>query len=132
MSQIHVGYVLASKCPSSLAEFYSFAIGEEILSGVNDEHFCVFHPAGLKLQIYRPSRKHTFPIRGKASALCIWRETCDNPLEVLVEWASSLVSKGGNIVEEPRMESFGAEAWMEDPEGNYFLICIPTSKWSSL
>ena len=125
MSQVHVGWVLASETPSLLAEFYSFAMNAKVTPGRNNSHFWVQHSGGMTLQVYRPSRSKSFPTKGRASALCLWRDPSADPLAEIDDWSSTLIAKGAKLSEKPRMESFGAESWMKDPEGNCFLILIP-------
>ena len=39
-----------------------------------------------------------------------------------------LQAKGAAVLEPPRSEPFGAEAWLLDPEENPFLIIVPSSR----
>jgi hypothetical protein len=47
------------------------------------------------------------------------------PLPTIEKWVGVLISRDAKLAQEPTVEPFGAEAWMTDPEGNYFLIYVP-------
>ncbi len=42
-----------------------------------------------------------------------------------MEWLEQAQGIGAVVEEEPRLESFGAEAWLNDPEGNALLLLVP-------
>ena len=125
MSEIEVSWVIASERPKELAEFYAFVINGEIREGKNNQHFLIVDPTGLKIHIYRPSEKCTWQKMGHASSICMATKPSLDPLSEIEEWSSRLISNGATVVEGPRVESFGAESWIADPEGNYFLILAP-------
>ncbi len=118
--------MIASKNPQNLCKFYASAIHGEIVQGINNTHFWVYQKASkLKIQIYRPSRSKPWPLIGKALAPCLQNKASKNPLITLENWTEELISYGAIAIENPNLESFGAEAWMKDPEGNYFLAYVP-------
>jgi hypothetical protein len=41
---------------------------------------------------------------------------------------SHAIGLGASVVEPARLEPFGAECWMNDPEGNAFLMLIPIAR----
>jgi hypothetical protein len=41
---------------------------------------------------------------------------------------SHALSLGASVVEPARLEPFGAECWMNDPEDNAFLVLIPIAR----
>ncbi len=124
MSSIQVGLAIASKKPRKLSEFYVFATEGDLLSGHNQDHFLVVNCNGMSIQIYKPS-ENFFYSRGRAASLCLQKDPTSYPLAALNQWVESLLANGANLVSQPTIESFGAEAWMSDPEGNYFLILVP-------
>ena len=128
MSPIHLSVVIASSHPQKLSEFYAFATNGDLLPGISSDHYVISHPNGLSIQIYRPSKNRSWPDRGRSSALCLQETPSENPIFLISKWATSLISKGASIVEQPTLEVFGAESWLIDPEGNYFLIFVPKIK----
>jgi len=128
MSSIEISLAIASKNPRRISEFYVFAIDGELFTGLNEDHFLVVNCNGMTIQVYKPSEKLFWSTRGRTSALCLKQDPSSHPLFSLNQWVESLTSKGANLVSEPTIESFGVEAWMTDPEGNYFLILVPKTK----
>ena len=125
MSQSKAKLVLASVNPSQLADFYAFAMDAEIYIGLNDSHFSLINTEGFEMQIYKPSRAMTHPEKGRALSLCLQGAPSNNPLVVLKAWTRRLESKGASIISAPRVEHFGAEVWMLDPEQNAFILFVP-------
>ncbi len=125
MSSIYLSWVIASRNPQKLSEFYAFATKGDLRDGVNKNHFLVVRDDGLNIQVYKPAEKRSWPKPGRRTALCLQQVPSSEPLFSAREWTQSLVVKGAVVVEEPKLEFFGAESWMKDPEGNYFLILVP-------
>lgn len=125
MSFIHLSLAIAAQNPRKLSEFYVFATDGDLRSGFNEDHFLVVNCNGMTIHIYKPSEKFLWSNRGKVSALCLKQEPVSQPLLSLNQWVKRLTSKGASLVSCPTVESFGVEAWMSDPEGNYFLILAP-------
>ena len=123
MSLIQTRLVVASLQPELLAEFYAFAVDGRIASGFHGSHFVVSVSNEMNIHFYKPSRNQS-SIQGNVIAICLEKPPSIDPLDVIKIWSSQLFSRGGSFVEDPRMESFGAESWMTDPEGNYFLIFV--------
>ena len=119
-----LSWVLAANNPQSLAEFYAKALGCSCRAGLSDQHWMVSLPTGGTLQIYRPSRLRPWPIRGAALAPCFQRVGSDHPETELGHWIEQLEALGARRREAARLESFGAECWMEDPEGQPFLTLV--------
>ncbi len=126
MPSVEISLVIASMHPEKLSEFYLFATKGALKSGVNKDHYLIFDTRGVILQIYRPSSKCSVPIKGNSSSLCLQQKPSENPVLTLREWSESLVMRGARIVEEPRFETFGVESWLHDPEGNTFLLFVPS------
>ena len=91
-----------------------------------DHHWIVPLPAQGTLQIYTPSRGRPWPAIGSALAPCLQRRVQTDPLQELQAWHQHVIDLGGRSSEEPRQESFGAECWLEDPEGQRFLLLVTT------
>ena len=119
-----LSWVLAANNPQSLAEFYAKALGCSCRSGLSAQHWMVSLPTGGTLQIYRPSRQRPWPLRGAALAPCFQRVGTDHPERELAGWIEQLEMLGARRREPARLESFGAECWMEDPEGQPFLTLV--------
>ena len=125
MAHPQVSCVLASKVPKKLAKFYSIAMGVESRQGLNNDYCSICHPDGMKIEFYRPSRDQKWPSRGSVLGICLSSEASFDPISEIRSWTAKLVSIGAEIIEKPRLESFGAESWISDPEGNHFLIYVP-------
>ena len=119
-----LSWVLAANNPQSLAEFYANALGCSCRKGLSDQHWMVSLPTGGTLQIYRPSRQRPWPVQGAALAPCFQRIGTDYPETELAGWIEQLEVLGARRRETARLESFGAECWMEDPEGQPFLSLV--------
>ena len=57
-------------------------------------------------------------------APCLQRQVDADPLAALTTWQEQVVALGGRSTEPARLEPFGAECWMEDPEGQRFLLLV--------
>ena len=123
---ISLSWVLASRRPAQLAKFYADLLGTSPRAGMADHHWIVTLPAQGTLQIYTPSRSRPWPAIGSALAPCLQRRVQTDPLQELQAWHQHVIDLGGRSSEEPRQESFGAECWLEDPEGQRFLLLVTT------
>ena len=121
---IALTWVLAARRPELLARFYADLLGTNPKPGVAAHHWIVpLHGQG-SLQIYTPSRNRPWPAAGSALAPCLQRRAKADPLLELQTWQQRVIQLGGRSTEEPRLESFGAECWLEDPEGQRFLLLV--------
>ncbi len=119
---------MASSSPKELSEFYAFATNGQSQQPKTTENFWIVRSGEMRIQIYCPSSKRAWPMRGSSSALCFQQSQSGDPIKDINEWVTSLVSRGASVVDQPKFESFGIEAWMADPEGNKFLIVVsPTN-----
>ncbi len=130
MVRPEVGLVIASAKPKELAEFYSFALDAEVRKGVSESHWVIFHPMGTEIQFYRPSDNRPWPKKGRVLAICLKGEPSLEPIKEINKWLLRLIVKGGSVVGQPKAYSFGAEAWILDPEKNQFLLLVPTTQGS--
>ena len=127
MFAIQLSLVIASEQPQRLSEFYSFATNGDLQPGKNNHHYLIVHENGMNIQIYKPSEKRSFSNSSRRSALCLQQPPSLRPLIAIKEWSKRLETMGAVINEQPRLEPFGAESWMIDPEGNHLLIFVPIS-----
>ena len=125
MNAIQISWVLAAEDSARLASFYSELFQAKLNPGVAEHHCIVQFSNGTELEIYRPSRRRSFPARGRALAPCLKLPPSQEPLPELQRLLSNALQRGGSILEEARLEPFGAEAWIHDPEGNPLLLLAP-------
>ena len=125
MNRMKISSVLASQAPKSLARFYAFVMDAQMQEGLNDDHWVLASNQGQIIEIFRPSRNKPFTLRGRVFALCIHGKSSLDPLSSIRVLIADLISKGAFLIEEPKLELFGAESWLADPEGNQFLLVVP-------
>jgi len=116
--------VIASNLPKRLAVFYSCVFENDFKVGVSPEHFVIEINQVTTIHIYKPSKKRDFPARGKTVSICVEKISLIDPITELRDFVQILISIGASIIENPRLEKFGAEAWLADPEGNEFLVLV--------
>ena len=126
MKPSSITWVLAARDPESLAWFYAGAFGTTADRGLSQQHWRVPLADGGCLEIYRPSRSRPFPERGRTLAPCLKLSACEHPLEQLEACLPELIASGASVQQPPRLEPFGAEAWLEDPEENPLLVVVPS------
>ena len=126
MKPTSISWVLAAHEPEPLARFYAAAFGTVAERGFSQQHWRVQLADGGCLEIYRPSRSRPFPERGRALAPCLRLPACQHPLEQLEGCLPELIASGASVQQPPRLEPFGAEAWLEDPEQNPLLVVSPS------
>ena len=126
MKPTSITWVLSAHEPESLARFYARAFGTIAEPGFSPQHWRVPLVDGGCLEIYRPSRSRPFPVRGRTLAPCLKLPACEHPLEQLGACLPDLIASGARVHQPPRLESFGAEAWLEDPEENPLLVVAPS------
>lgn len=117
-------WVIPSKHPQRLASFYAALLDEVPRVGLSPNHWLVSRQGMAELQFYRPSSTRDLPPKGRAWSPCLSRSTTMEPLMALQRWCDQAQSRGAAVEEPPRLESFGAECWMVDPEGNAFLLLM--------
>ena len=125
MNAIQISWVLAAEDSARLATFYSELFQAKLNPGVAEHHCIVQFSDGTQLEIYRPARRRSFPARGRALAPCLRLPPSQEPLPELQRLLSNALQRGGTVLEEARLEPFGAEAWIHDPEGNPLLLLAP-------
>jgi hypothetical protein len=122
---IDASVVLAADDPAALARFYGALLEEEPQAGWSATHWRLRWPAGGWLEIYAPSRQRPQPRQPGRVAVCLQRRAAgSDPAAVLEPWITQAASLGASLLLPPRRESFGAEAWLLDPEGNRLLLLV--------
>ena len=129
---MQISWVLAADDTGNLGRFYSDLFQARLIPGMADHHCVVEFGNGTRLEIYRPSRKRSFPTRGRALAPCLRLDPSLDPLPELQSLLSTALECGGSLLEEARVEAFGAEAWIQDPEGNPLLLLAPLASADSM
>ena len=132
MNAIQISWVLAAEDSARLAKFYSELFQATLKPGVAKHHCIVQFSDGTQLEIYQPSRRRPFPARGRALAPCLRLCPSHEPLPELQRLLSNAQQRGGSPLEEARLEPFGAEAWIHDPEGNALLLLAPLAIAASM
>ena len=112
MNAIQISWVLAAEDSARLATFYSELFQATLKPGLAEHHCIVQFSDGTQLEIYRPSRRRSFPARGRALAPCLRLSPSQEPLPELQRLLSNVLKRGGSLLEEARLEPFGAEAWI--------------------
>ena len=117
--------VLAADDPAALAQFYGALLGVKPQPGLSSTHWRLPWPAGGWLEVYSPSRNRPHPRQQGRLALCLQRQA-DGPgaLAVLHAWITAALALGASLEDPLRQESFGAEAWLLDPEANRLLLLV--------
>ena len=126
MSFIKLGLAIASPHPKKLAEFYALATNGKLVLGTNQQHWTVELWHGLTIHLYKPSQNEPIPEKGRAMSICLEQEASISPSSTIKEWVRVLIACGAKLIKEPTLQAFGVEAWMSDPEGNDFLIFVPS------
>ena len=131
MSSTNLSWVLAAEDPQRLAGFYAALWECPQVQGFSGSHWIVEPAGGCRLEIYRPSRQRPFPPRGRAMAPCLRLAPSKAPLEHLQQQLPAWIALGASLIEPARLEAFGAEVWLADPEGNPVLVVQPFPRATS-
>jgi hypothetical protein len=117
--------VLAADDPAALARFYGGLLEVEPQPGLSPSHWRLPWQAGGWLEVYGPSRSRPQPRQQGRLALCLQREADGTGTVALLNaWISRALLLGASALDTARQESFGAEAWLLDPEGNRLLLLV--------
>tara|TARA_Y100001968_G_scaffold184432_1_gene168959 strand:+ start:56 stop:457 length:402 start_codon:yes stop_codon:yes gene_type:complete len=129
MSVIETSFVIASRKPRELADFYAKVNNVKLCLDGESDFYEVILQDGLKLRIYKPSLSQEFSTGGRSASLCFQKSPSNDPFHSLQTWSLQITKYGGKIVSDLKLEPFGAEGWVSDPDGNNFLIFIPSISW---
>jgi hypothetical protein len=117
--------VLAADDPAALARFYGGLLEVEPQPGLSPSHWRLPWPAGGWLEVYGPSRSRPQPRQQGRLALCLQRQADGTGTVALLNaWITTALHLGASALDPARQESFGAEAWLLDPEGNRLLLLV--------
>jgi len=117
--------VLAADDPAALARFYAALLAVAPQPGLSPTHWRLPWPAGGLLELYAPARLRPRPRQQGRLAVCLQRRAAGaDPLGELGGWVAATLALGAVSLEPPRLEPFGAEAWLLDPEGNRLLLLM--------
>jgi len=117
--------VLAADDPANLARFYGALLNAEPQQGWGATHWRVPWPAGGFLDLYAPSRSRPQPRQPGRLALCLQQSVAGGDAAGRLQaWIQQATAAGGALLEPPRHEAFGVEAWLLDPEGNRLLLLV--------
>jgi hypothetical protein len=117
--------VLAADDPAALARFYGALLEVEPQPGLSPSHWRLPWPAGGWLEVYGPSRSRPQPQQLGRLGLCLQRQAdATGTLAMLQAWIATALDLGASAGEPPRRESYGAEAWLLDPEANRLLLLV--------
>ena len=128
MPLMNINFVIASKNPKELSEFYAKINSDKVNKGFNSTHYFISLSNRSQIHFYRPNENHEWERKGNSTSLCFQREPCEEPLEIIKRWTSEILEIGGSAMGIPKSANFGSEQWMFDPEGNKFLIWVPYLK----
>ncbi len=118
--------LIPSDEPHKLAKFYSLLLNTSICQGFTGNDFLIKNDFSLPIQIFKPSKERSSNCNYLRSiSICFQRKACLSPLTVLEGWIQEIITLGAELTDGPRLESFGAEAWMSDVEGNKILLFVP-------
>jgi predicted enzyme related to lactoylglutathione lyase len=122
---INGSIVLAADDPAALAQFYGELLEVEPQRGLSTCHWRVRWPAGGWLEIYAPSGSRPQPRQRGRLALCLQQQAESTDTAALLNsWIEAALGLGASLLDPPRQEPFGAEAWLLDPEGNRLLLLV--------
>jgi hypothetical protein len=123
--QLRASLVLAADDSHRLASFYASLLGCLPEAGFSASHWRLAWPGGGLLEIYEPSRARPLPRQIGRLSLCLQRDCPDErPLDQLQAWIDSALAAGASLEQPPRLEPFGSEAWLLDPEANRLLLLV--------
>ena len=128
MSLMNINFVIASKDPKGLSNFYGKINSDKVIKGFNSNHYFISLSNRSKIDFFRPGKNYEWTNKGNSASLCFEGKPSIEPLKAIQTWSMELLELGGNVKSSPRLEEFGAELWMLDPEGNHFLILVPFFK----
>ena len=125
MPLMNINFVIASKNPKELSEFYAKINSDKANKGFNSTHYFISLSSQSKIHFYRPNENHEWKRSGNSTSLCFQGEPSDDPSRNIKRWTSEILNIGGNVMGISKLAKFGCEQWMLDPEGNQFLILAP-------
>ena len=125
MPLMNINFVIASENPRELCDFYAKINSDKANRGFNTTHYFISLSNQSKIHFYRPSENHEWQRKGNSTSLCFQGAPSMDPSKIIERWISEILKIGGSLKGKLKLEKFGSEQWMLDPEGNQFLILVP-------
>ena len=125
MSLMNINIVIACKDPKGLADFYGKINSGKVIKGFSENHYFISLSNRSKIDFYKPAKDFEWTNRGNSVSLCFQGKPSIEPIKAIETWSLELLELGGAVTSSSKLEKFGAEKWMLDPEGNHFLILVP-------
>ena len=125
MLLMNINFLIASKNPKELSDFYAKINSDKVSKGFNSTHYFISLSDRSKIHFYLPSENHKWQRKGNSTSLCFQGEPSEEPAKVIEIWTSEILKLGGSVMGTSKLADFGSEQWMLDPEGNQFLIFVP-------
>ncbi len=122
---MNVNFVIASENPRELSFFYAKINSVKPNKGFNSSHYFVSLRNSSKIHFYRPDKNFEWQRKGNSTSLCFQGEPSEDPAKIITSWTTEILKIGGSVIGTSKLEQFGSEQWMIDPEGNHFLILVP-------
>ena len=122
-------FLISSENPDKLSSFYSSLFGLIRSDGFTEKDYSLSSASPATISIFKPSTKQeTSRCKTPSLALCFTLEPSLDPVSRINLLIRELLNKGAEVIEKPRLESFGSEAWFYDIDKNKFLIVAPFLK----
>ena len=125
MPLMNINFVIASKNPKELTEFYAKINSDKVNKGFNATHYFISLSSRSKIHFYKPNKNHKWQRKGNSTSLCFEGEPSKDPSKMIESWTSEILQIGGFAMGNQKLANFGSEQWLLDPEGNKFLILVP-------
>ena len=122
---MNINFVIASENPRELCDFYAKINSDKANRGFNTTHYFISLSNQSKIHFYQPNKNHKWQRERNSTSLCFQSDPSEDPSKIIERWTAEILKMGGRAVGIPKLENFGSEQWMLDPEGNQFLILVP-------
>ncbi len=126
MNLININFVIASENPEELSGFYAKINSDKANKGLNSTHYFISLSKRSKIHFYSPNENHEWLREGNSTSLCFQSEPSKDPAKIIERWKAEILELGGSVLGISNLAKFGSEQWMVDPEGNKFLILVPS------
>ena len=118
--------LISSPDPENLIGFYSFLVDGCVSEGFSKQNFYLKSSSSININVFKPSSKvGTSLYTPPPIALCFEQSPSINPLSTLRGLVDEVIAIGAKLIEPPKLDTFGAEAWLYDLDDNKFLIFVP-------
>ncbi len=118
--------LFSSSNPQKLARFYALLLDGSSCNGYTRSDFVINIDYPCQFKFFKPSTlSDSDRITPPSFSICFHKNPSPEPLRVIEQWIIQISSIGGKLIESPRNDDFGAEAWMSDEQDNKFLLFVP-------